>query len=102
MSSCDIVERLHSVPAGAEDNPRHGHTHSLRPGLRPVTDPQVDLELVRRGPETLTGTSRPRAGLRGHGQPGLPACPRPAPVGSDSDVIKCSANQRSGLAKADQ
>ena len=57
VSLGDVVEGLHLVPAGVEDDPPHGDTDGLRPGLGPVADPQVDPELVRRGAETLSRTS---------------------------------------------
>ena len=81
MTLGDVIERLHPVPAWVEDDPLDGDTHGLSPGLCPVTDPQVDLELLGRGAETLSRTSRPRAVIRGHGEPGLPAGPSSAPIG---------------------
>lgn len=77
----DVVEGLHLVPARVEDDPLHGDTEGLLPGLCPVADPQVHLELLGRGAETLSRTSGPRAVIRGHGEPGLPAGPSSAPIG---------------------
>ena len=57
VSLGDVVEGLHLVPARVEDDPPHGDTDGLRPGLGPVANPKVDPELVRRGAETLSRTS---------------------------------------------
>ena len=77
----DVVEGLHLVPARVEDDPLHGDTEGLLPGLCPVADPQVHLELLGRGAETLSRTSGPRAIIPGHGEPGLSAGPSSAPIG---------------------
>ena len=92
MTLGDVVEGLHLVPARVEDDPLHGDTQALRPGLCPVADPQVDLELLGRGAETLSRTSGPRAVIWGHGEPGLPAGPSSAPIG-----VLILANQRPAL-----